>query len=90
MFWGPGTHLEGILRPMEAEGRLIGGPGAEPPGISPVLALLVAFRDLQSTPNCDLEAPTFGEKDIGYQIRAECQTTSLATKRQEQEPTSST
>mgnify|MGYP003327628053 CR=1 FL=1 len=32
-FGGFGTHLRGILRPMEAEGRLNGGLGAKPPGI---------------------------------------------------------
>ena len=32
-FWGAGTSLGRILLPMEAEGRLIGGLGAEPPGI---------------------------------------------------------
>ena len=37
-FWGPGTQVGGSVRPLEAEGRLIGGPGVEPPGISPILA----------------------------------------------------
>ena len=35
-FGGPGTQV-GSVRPPEAEGRLFGGPGAEPPGISPIL-----------------------------------------------------
>ena len=32
-FLGPWDPFGGILRPMEAEGRLIGGLGAKPPGI---------------------------------------------------------
>ena len=35
---GPWDQVGGSVRPLEAEGRLFGGPGAEPPGISPILA----------------------------------------------------
>ena len=39
--WGPGTHLEGILQPMEAEGRLIGlSVGAAPSNLGPIWTLL--------------------------------------------------
>ena len=31
-FWGPGTQVGGSVRPLEAEGRLNVGLGAEPPG----------------------------------------------------------
>ena len=37
-FGGPGTQVGGSVRPLEAEARLFGGPGAEPPGISPIWA----------------------------------------------------
>ena len=42
-FGGPGTQVGGSVRPLEAEGRLFGGPGAEPPGISPILAMCLAM-----------------------------------------------
>ena len=37
-FGGPGTQVGGSVRPPEAEGRLFGGPGAEPLGIAPISA----------------------------------------------------
>ena len=40
---GPWDQVEGSVRPLEAEGRLFGGPGAEPPGISPILAYVGLF-----------------------------------------------
>ena len=40
---GPWDQVGGSVRPLEAEGRLFGGPGAEPPGISHMLPYFGIF-----------------------------------------------
>ena len=61
-FWGPGSHLGGILQPLEAEGRLIEGWGAEPPGISlvfPYFGPLMAQGQIGRNGSKAPRTPTF-------------------------------
>ena len=63
-FWGPGTQVGGSVRPLEAEGRLFGGPGAEPPGISPILAYFVRHQYVQNFSGCDVTGQTFQQLEV--------------------------